>query len=180
MEIRFNPCPAVQGVTPSPSGRRRSSHGLSAFRSRHDSQKQRKLQEDLNSFVSENPPETGDRMSTEAFASFLTKSQGRNEVEMEEAVEIITKYDTFSEENSDEYITLKGFTHYMLSQESNPPRHIKLKLSREKLDKPLSNYFIASSHNTYLTGHQLHGDSSVAMYAKVSYSKEAPLSHLAS
>ena len=35
------------------------------------------------------------------------------------------------------------------------------------MDCPLSYYFVASSHNTYLTGHQLRGESSVEMYREV-------------
>ena len=34
------------------------------------------------------------------------------------------------------------------------------------MDSPLSDYYICSSHNTYLTSHQLYGNSSVDEYIK--------------
>ena len=46
------------------------------------------------------------------------------------------------------------------------------------MDQPLSRYFIATSHNTYLVGHQLKGHSSVHLYRKVSYVNFGTIIHL--
>ena len=60
-------------------------------------------------------------------------------------------------------ISLRAFTRYLLTHEplNSCDRH-------DDMTRPLCEYFIASSHNTYLTGHQLHGESSPFMYSAVS------------
>jgi hypothetical protein len=61
--------------------------------------------------------------------------------------------------------TLKEFLEYMGSDMSNACG----KAPDQDLNHPLSNYFISSSHNTYLTGHQLYGKANVDGYKNVSY-----------
>jgi hypothetical protein len=56
------------------------------------------------------------------------------------------------------------FKRSYLMSDDNPVMAIsKLDLC-DDMDQPLAHYFINSSHNTYLTGHQLTGKSSVEIY----------------
>lgn len=60
----------------------------------------------------------------------------------------------------------EGFTNFMRSPACdvfNPLHHEVY----QDMDQPLCNYYIASSHNTYLTGDQLLSQSKVDMYARV-------------
>lgn len=59
-----------------------------------------------------------------------------------------------------------GFTNYMRSPAGDifNPEHYNVS---QDMNQPLCNYFIASSHNTYLMGDQLMSQSRVDMYAWV-------------
>ncbi|CAL8313311.1 unnamed protein product [Lota lota] len=63
-------------------------------------------------------------------------------------------------------ISMDGFARYLSSEENGiiPPEKLD---QSEDMAMPLSNYFINSSHNTYLTAGQLAGSSSVEMYKQV-------------
>ncbi len=141
------------------TGRRRSSIGLINFKGWHSASKgskQSKPKEEKDS-----PKQT---MSKEAFLKFLIVSQGLK-VNEQQVDKMIRAYDFIPDEERVMSISLKGFTHFMLSQEAAPPS--KRSVVNQDMNKPLHDYFIASSHNTYLTGHQLHGESSVHMYTLV-------------
>lgn len=98
--------------------------------------------------------------------NFLKQSQGMNDISLDEVVDMIKKYDLISDSNHIDSISLPGFTHFMLSQEATPTQS-RRGVATHSMNYPLSNYFIASSHNTYLNGHQFSGESSVNMYAMV-------------
>ncbi|KIW92225.1 uncharacterized protein Z519_07209 [Cladophialophora bantiana CBS 173.52] len=57
----------------------------------------------------------------------------------------------------------KSFLTYMASDQSNA---MSTPMGND-LSYPMSSYFISSSHNTYLSGHQLYGDASVYAYTNV-------------
>lgn len=62
-------------------------------------------------------------------------------------------------------LTLDGFTTYLLSADNAPFREQNTGVSHD-MTRPLSEYYISSSHNTYLVGHQLVGDSTIEGYIR--------------
>jgi len=60
-------------------------------------------------------------------------------------------------------LSLDGFKRYLMSDENAPEFLDRLDFYME-MDQPLAHYYINSSHNTYLSGRQIGGKSSVEMY----------------
>lgn len=56
------------------------------------------------------------------------------------------------------------FDRYLMSDDNPIMASSKLELNEHDMQHPLSHYFINSSHNTYLIGHQITGKSSVEIY----------------
>jgi hypothetical protein len=65
-----------------------------------------------------------------------------------------------------DYPSIKEFFEFMASDKSNAMGSFP----SQDLDHSLSNYFISSSHNTYLTGNQLYGKATVDGYKNVCHS----------
>ena len=108
------------------------------------------------------------KMTISSFHRFLQMTQSTLHISLAKAKDIAKKYDFYQGEGKDKIttISLPGFTHCLMTQESLPM--VTTAVPKIDTSHPLSSYYIASSHNTYLTGHQLHGESSTAMYATVS------------
>lgn len=62
-------------------------------------------------------------------------------------------------------MTLDGFNTFLLSPDNSAFKDQHLKVYHD-MTRPLPEYFISSSHNTYLVGHQLVGDSTIEGYIR--------------
>ncbi|XP_067224548.1 1-phosphatidylinositol 4,5-bisphosphate phosphodiesterase beta-4 isoform X2 [Chanodichthys erythropterus] len=82
------------------------------------------------------------------------------------AFQIIERYEPDETLKMKGLMSCDGFCRYLMSDENAPVFLDRLEVYQE-MDHPLSHYFINSSHNTYLTGRQFGGRSSVEMYRQV-------------
>ncbi|KAL8601332.1 hypothetical protein ACOMHN_054625 [Nucella lapillus] len=101
--------------------------------------------------------EQRDHRLNEVLYPLTSKKQVREYIAMHEAKSSMANKGHISQE---------AFLMFLLSEENNLIRHDKLDLN-EDMNQPLAHYFINSSHNTYLTGHQFTGKSTVEIYRQV-------------
>lgn len=78
-------------------------------------------------------------------------------------LQLITTYERDPDYVKNEWLSLDGFCRYLMSDENAPVFLDRLDIYMD-MDQPLSHYYINSSHNTYLSGRQFGGRSSVEMY----------------
>ncbi|XP_072545362.1 1-phosphatidylinositol 4,5-bisphosphate phosphodiesterase beta-4 isoform X2 [Salminus brasiliensis] len=118
--------------------------------------------------------EKSDYLNIEQLVSFLNENQRDprlNEIlfpfyDSKRARQIIETYETDEKLQKKGLMSCDGFCRYLMSDENAPVFLDRLELYQE-MDQPLAHYFISSSHNTYLTGRQFGGRSSVEMYRQV-------------
>lgn len=82
------------------------------------------------------------------------------------AGEIIRRYEPDGELAKQGKISQDGLIRYLMSDENAPVFLDRLDITMD-MDQPLAHYYINSSHNTYLSGRQFGGKSSVEMYRQV-------------
>nr|XP_023015853.1 1-phosphatidylinositol 4,5-bisphosphate phosphodiesterase classes I and II [Leptinotarsa decemlineata] len=110
-------------------------------------------------------------MTSHQFVEFLNKTQRDprlNEIlhpyaDATRSKDVIALYEPNKYNAQKGQLSFEGFLRYLLSEDNNIMAPAKFDLSHD-MDQPLAHYFINSSHNTYLTGHQLTGKSSTEMY----------------
>uniref|UniRef100_A0A3B3TPI2 1-phosphatidylinositol 4,5-bisphosphate phosphodiesterase n=1 Tax=Poecilia latipinna TaxID=48699 RepID=A0A3B3TPI2_9TELE len=115
-----------------------------------------------------------DYLTVDQLVSFLNENQRDprlNEIlfpfyDPKRAMQIIEKYERDEELKKKGCMSSDGFCRYLMSDENAPVFLDRLELYQD-MDQPLAHYFISSSHNTYLTGRQFGGKSSVEMYRQV-------------
>nr|CAB3264928.1 1-phosphatidylinositol 4,5-bisphosphate phosphodiesterase beta-4 [Phallusia mammillata] len=129
---------------------------------------------DLQSIFQQIGKKKQDYISLSDFIAWLNENQRDprlNEIldptyDEKRAGALIQKYENCPKNVELNRLSLQGFTDYMSSVD-NPliyPSHLQ---QYQDMDQPLSHYFISSSHNTYLTGRQFGGKSSVDIYRHV-------------
>uniref|UniRef100_A0A4W5NFD1 Phosphoinositide phospholipase C n=1 Tax=Hucho hucho TaxID=62062 RepID=A0A4W5NFD1_9TELE len=107
-----------------------------------------------------------DHLDSIDLTRFLEVEQKMTKVTKDHCLEIVNKFEPCSENQKQGVLGIDGFTSYMRSPAGDifNPEHYEV---TQDMSQPLCNYFIASSHNTYLMGDQLMSQSRIDMYAWV-------------
>ncbi|KAK7929789.1 hypothetical protein WMY93_006184 [Mugilogobius chulae] len=104
-------------------------------------------------------------MSVGDLQNFLLEEQVE-QATTDDALRLIEKYERDETAKKQKRMTKDGFLMYLQGEEGSilNPKHKEV---YQDMTQPLSHYYISSSHNTYLQGHQISGPSSVEAYINV-------------
>uniref|UniRef100_A0A8C3KP84 Phosphoinositide phospholipase C n=1 Tax=Calidris pygmaea TaxID=425635 RepID=A0A8C3KP84_9CHAR len=97
---------------------------------------------------------------------FLVNCQGEH-CTYDEILSIIQKFEPSVHMCQQGLLSFEGFARFLMDKDNFASKNDESQENAEDLHFPLSYYYIESSHNTYLTGHQLKGESSVELYSQV-------------
>ncbi|GJJ77849.1 phosphatidylinositol phospholipase C, delta [Entomortierella parvispora] len=99
-------------------------------------------------------------LSQEQFEEFMIDTQ-KSDMDKSQLKDIYSKH---IDKTLDKF-TVDSFTSFLLSVDNSvvSPKHAQV---HQDMTQTLSNYYISSSHNTYLLGHQLTGVSSIEGYIR--------------
>nr|pir 1-phosphatidylinositol-4,5-bisphosphate phosphodiesterase (EC 3.1.4.11) delta-2 - bovine [Bos taurus] len=107
----------------------------------------------------------GQKLTLLEFVDFLQEEQKEGERASDLALELIDRYEPSESGKLRHVLSMDGFLGYLCSKDGdifNPTCHPLY----QDMTQPLNHYYINSSHNTYLVGDQLCGQSSVEGYIR--------------
>ena len=102
------------------------------------------------------------------FYAFIITYQGED-ITVEDAKHLIQLHEPNPVLRKRSCLSFEGFARYLMDKNNFAYVPEMNQIVEEDMNHPMSHYYIASSHNTYLTGHQLKGESSVELYSQVSF-----------
>ncbi|XP_072910523.1 inactive phospholipase C-like protein 2 isoform X2 [Hemitrygon akajei] len=104
-------------------------------------------------------------LETKDLMMFLEAEQGMPHVTEQVSMNIIQKYEPSKEGQENGWLSLDGFTKYLISPECHifDPEHKKV---CQDMTQPVSHYYINASHNTYLIEDQFRGPSDITGYIR--------------
>ncbi|XP_048361248.1 1-phosphatidylinositol 4,5-bisphosphate phosphodiesterase epsilon-1 isoform X3 [Sphaerodactylus townsendi] len=105
-------------------------------------------------------------MGIQQLNDFLVNCQGEHYT-YDEIFSIIQKFEPSTNMYQQGLMSFEGFARFLMDKDNFASLNNESQENVEDMAYPLSYYFIESSHNTYLTGHQLKGESSVELYSQV-------------
>uniref|UniRef100_A0A8D2LLF4 Phosphoinositide phospholipase C n=1 Tax=Varanus komodoensis TaxID=61221 RepID=A0A8D2LLF4_VARKO len=100
----------------------------------------------------------------ENLVEFLRNEQFQTEADESTACQLIAKYEPIEEAKRNSEMTFEGFLRYMTSEDCALFK-TEHRTVYQDMTRPLNEYFISSSHNTYLISDQLIGPSHLWGYA---------------
>lgn len=148
--------------------------GFLNFREFTDFVRRLKQRSDIKTIYQKLKPDHSDGLDLSSFLIFLQNTQGLD-VESNRAywakafARFVRKPDSSSliaVDGSDEsslHMDLAAFSAFLSSTYNNIQ---SIKTAETRLDRPLNEYFVSSSHNTYLLGRQVAGNSSIEAYVR--------------
>ncbi|KRX37853.1 1-phosphatidylinositol 4,5-bisphosphate phosphodiesterase delta-3-A, partial [Trichinella murrelli] len=101
--------------------------------------------------------------TVEDLKNFLTNIQQLSAITLPHCRQLIRRYEPEPENQKSLKLSFHGLRRLLLSEAGNivKPEH---KVIYQNMEQPLTNYYIYSTHNTYLCGHQLMGDATIEGY----------------